>query len=201
LYARADPINVVDPSGAFGEELGVVTDDIVDPLIGQPVGPFRFRWVIWLNDWNDQVQKMQNKLDEFDSKHPDNSSCQSYEAQAPGFDSRWFDGDNGKKQKNPEGPKVYRIEGGPLAGAFMIGNDLNYYFQGMIAKHYHLSEEDLILLVWGWKSQNLVNGSGDPATPSDNALLAARTGWEQTPGEPDDDTSLKCLIMVIGHRF
>jgi hypothetical protein len=55
----------------------------------------------------------------------------------------------------------------------IIGSDLNYYFQGVIFKHYGISEAVMIEAIHRWKQFK----HGD--APSDNALWAARQGYAE----------------------
>ena len=137
------------------------------------LSPFGNVQAISEEEWNAEVQRMQAKLDAYDASNvyvggdPD---FDAYQDVAPHFDSKWYTGSI---------PVYYKVNGGPLKGSIILGNDLNYYFQGMLAKHYHVSYSKMIVIIWGWK---LVNYS---ATPTDDALRAAELGWELSPERPN----------------
>jgi RHS repeat-associated protein len=183
LYALADPINIVDPSGAQGLEEGLVAVGIQSFLVGQLGGGIQqfvaADGTISAADWNLEVLKMQKALDDYDAANPKQSYCDRYLEQAPYFDSVWHIAPNNEKH--------YWITGGPLGGRTMLGAEVNYYFQGMIAHHYSLTFEAMLTLVFGWKASRYA------VIPSDNALLAAGMGWALTFGEEDTDTSY-CVL-------
>lgn len=123
-------------------------------------------------EWNAEVKKMLKQLEDYDAKHPWSWDKWSYKNQAGKFDSQWFNS------------VTYEIQGGPLKGKVMMGHQLNYYFQGMIAKHYGVWENDMYIIIYTWKFVNY------GVLPSDEALLAASSGYNTSPVTSYDPNDL-----------
>lgn len=71
------------------------------------------------------------------------------------FDSKYWL--NGADQKQ------FAFAEGPMAGQVLHGHEVNYYFQGMIARAYNLSRADMDQRIAEWK-KNRYNATPSPAT-------------------------------------
>lgn len=99
----------------------------------------------------------------------DQNTGRSYNDVAGRFNSRYFTGDNVQS--------LYRFR-----GLVMIGGEVNYYFQGLLAKRYGLSRSELIEVIYAYKIGQIVSSYGQAYDlPTGYELYMAMLGYEETP--------------------
>jgi RHS repeat-associated protein len=165
IYVLNSPTHLTDPSGLQPGSAHAGTP--ADPI---PISPAQ---------WAAEDAKMQADLDSWYSGAGFALSGIGLDYLYAGvYDSRWGGGST-----HPESEKSYYIEGGPLAGQTMTGAELNYYWQGVIAARYGMSQDAMDLIIRLWKAQYGLMGK--PSTPSANTFQAAHSGYSHTQASAD----------------
>jgi RHS repeat-associated protein len=174
LYGSADPVNNTDPSGRFTliEIVGVVAIiGVVTALALHNGNDYATNLiVIDQTNWAATVSAMEQILNDYDTAHPDFTNLDCYIANGLTFDSPWHTKGLIQRYVLTGGPNALQALNRPGPKYSIIGNDLNYYFQGMLAKHYGLSESAMNTIISLWKGFHA-------SQPSQDALEAAHWGW------------------------